>query len=202
MPAVTRRSRRLLAVAVLLVSLLARPRPVFACSCAPPDAPPIAFSRAEAVFSGTVIWVNSLDGLPLLRDLGRSLPRLYSAFPSNGQVFLLVTDSWKGLTTTSVTLPAGSGWRLCGYPFVIGGQYLIYAATGAAGLGTSLCSRTTDLASAAVDLAYLGTLPPLTLTPALPWPLYLCLASAVGALAFAIWAVRRKAKLRARRTAS
>jgi hypothetical protein len=106
------------------------------------------------VFSGTVIWVNSLDGIPLLRDLGRSLPRL------------------------------------------------IYATTGAAGLGTSLCSRTTDLASAAVDLAYLGTLPQLTLTPALPWPLYLCLASAVGALAFAIWAVRRKAKLRARRTAS
>ncbi len=154
------------------------------------------------MFSGIVLWVNDLNGIPLLRDLGRYWPRLYSLVPSGGRVDLLVLESWKGVTTTSVTLDAGSAWGMCGYTFTLGGQYLIYASHSASGLSTNLCTRTNDLVSATTDLVYLRTLTGLALTPTLPWPLYLCLASAVGALAFAIWAVRRKAKLRARRTAS
>ena len=202
MPAMLRRSWRLLAVAALLGVMLTWPKSAFACSCALPDAPPIAFGRADAVFSGIVLWVNDLNGIPLLRDVGRYWPRLYSLVPSGGRVDLLVLESWKGVTTTSVTLDAGSAWGMCGYSFTLGGQYLIYASRSASGFSTNLCTRTNDLVSATTDLVYLRTLTGLALTSTFPWPLYLCLAFALGVLLFAIWTIRRRAIPPARKSAS
>lgn len=44
----------------------------------------------------------------------------------------------------------------CGYPFMVGRRYLVYAATNSRGLSTSYCTPTKPLAEAKADLAILG----------------------------------------------
>jgi hypothetical protein len=121
-----------------------------------------------AVFTGTVTNIaGGGTGLarildPIRRWLGLGITS--SADPVS--VTVQVQTAWKGVTTTPVLVQTAASGASCGYHFVTGRQYLIYAYGDGARLGTGLCTRTTVLSQAAADLAYLQTVPPLTVTPA------------------------------------
>ncbi len=157
----------------LLIGQLALPSPVSACSCVEPGAPVVEFTQYEAVFTGKVIAVTAKPS-PAIALLGRLLSRigqyptfLYSDRFWGNDVTFTVNKSWKGVTTTKVTIHTGSGGGDCGYGFIQGDDYLVYAYNAQNGdrLGASICSRTTVVSSAAEDLSFLNTMPTLPLTP-------------------------------------
>lgn len=157
----------------LLIGQLAMPTPVSACSCVEAGAPVVQFTQYDAVFTGKVIAVaaKSSPVIDLLRKLF-SRNSLYPAFLYSDRfwgndVTFTVNKSWKGVTTTKVTIHTGSGEGDCGYGFIQGDDYLVYAYNAQNGdrLGASICSRTTVVSRAAEDLSFLNTMPTLPLTP-------------------------------------
>lgn len=126
------------------------PAPAHACSCAEIPAPETALQRSAAVFSGIVLSV---------RELNNSRIRS-SADPV--EVTFRVTEVWKGVDSDRLTLRTAASTASCGFGFVKGMPYIVYAQDTPNGLTTGLCTRTADLALAAEDLAALGkgTVPP------------------------------------------
>ncbi|MEK7324929.1 MAG: hypothetical protein AAB217_06690, partial [Chloroflexota bacterium] len=135
---------RLLAIGILLASLLAQPRPASACSCIPPDPPPVAFTNAHAVFVGSVTAIN--DPAWLARTFP-FLPIVYSSADPVAVNFQ-VSDSWKGVTTTTVVIRTAVSGASCGYTFNVGRQYVVYAYQYSGELETNICTRTSEVALA------------------------------------------------------
>ncbi len=185
-------------LAAILVALLARPVPVWACSCAMPGTPAQAYSQAQAVFVGTVTGVRNNQTPGWLAPLLQRLPGYQ--FPSPVQAEFNVSAAYKGLTVSSVVVNTGAGDADCGYAFAPGGQYVVYTYGQDGGQYTNICMRTSDVAYAVDDLAYLQTLTPLALAPAsaaFPWPLLAVGAVAlvvVAALAALAWGALRKGR--------
>jgi hypothetical protein len=134
----------LMALVILTVS---QTNCVFACSCLPPGPPEEALSNATAVFSGTV---TTMDGAV---DAGAEAPI---------RVTFAVSEIWKGPEQAMIVATTSGSSASCGFGFVQGQEYLVYASTVDDSLQVSLCSRTTQLAMAGEDLAALGegTTPP------------------------------------------
>ncbi|MEO9308881.1 MAG: hypothetical protein ABI337_01130 [Nitrososphaera sp.] len=107
----------------------------FACSCQPPKPPPEEFARADAVFMGTVINLDSYQG------------------HITGAEFE-VQKIWKGISTSSVHVSNWAGTS-CEYDFVVNQTYVVYA-YGSDSLSTHQCTRTTLLTNAYDDLRSLG----------------------------------------------
>ena len=155
----------------MLVILFASPAPVKACLCGDGYAPAEVFMDADAVFAGKVITVS--DGYsPVIVFLDRILVRLnLSPFSSNlpkiGVTFR-VSQSWKGVSTTNVTVGRSFGSDCSNDQFTPGADFLVYArqwnSTNPA-LEVTRCSRVIGLSHATEDLYYLNTLPTLPLTP-------------------------------------
>jgi hypothetical protein len=169
---------RLMSVLLLLFMMFAIPQPAGACSCVMPGPPVVEFSQYDAVFSGRVTGiVNKLNpAIAFIQRIGIALgfdPFIFytDRFWGN-RVTFEVTNSWKLVDTTSIQVSTGSGGGDCGYGFSIGNDYLVYAYDdpGEPGidLGTSICTRTTDLSTAAEDLAFLKTKPTIPLTQSPP----------------------------------
>jgi hypothetical protein len=148
----------LLALFAAFAALFALPQVCFACSCLPPGPPLAALAEADAVFRGKVVEMERMsEGNRLLR------------------VKIQVTSVWKGAVTTETLVQTTDNSAACGFPFQIGGDYLIYADTSTADTPNGppiapytahLCSRTRSIGQAADDLAALGPgQPP---TPGLP----------------------------------
>jgi hypothetical protein len=73
-------------------------------------------------------------------------------------VLLEVRDVWKGVDTTQVWVWTAKHGESCGYEgFEVGQEYVVFAYGEPERLETGLCERTKPLASAAADLAALGT---------------------------------------------
>jgi hypothetical protein len=128
-----------------------------------PGAPAEAFAQADAVLMGEVTAIADRNPLPFSSWLQRwfNVPVAYGR-----EVNVAVANAWKGLSTTTATLFTGYGDADCGYTFVVGTTYVIYAHETADGLETNICTRTAEVSGAADDLLYLGTQSALTLTPA------------------------------------
>ena len=178
---------RLLPLAALSAFLLAPPSPAWACSCVPPDPPPIAFANTDAVFAGRVTQISD--------------PRWPGGLVSSAdpvRVVFQVNDSWKGVTTTTVLIATAVSGASCGYTFDVGRQYVVYAYNNNGVWGTNMCTRTNDVANAAVDLTYLNTLPKLALvstSPSVPVAAYVVGAAIALALAAAsVWLFTRLMK--------
>lgn len=202
--------RRWLAMVVVvsvLIATFAWPRTVSACSCAMPGTPAQAFSLSDGVFVGQVTGIGEAVPAfiaPLVYELARSVPGLQ---PPYGRVISFqVTDSWKGVTTTAVTVRTGYGDADCGYKFSVGQMYLVYAHQGgypdlnSREWSANICSRTAEISAAAADLLYLQPLPKLTLTPA-PTSLWSLACAGAALLLFAglsgaFWLRRRRDALR------
>ena len=159
---------RVAALAVLLAALLSAPaRPAWACSCVPPQGPAVALNDAAAVFSGTVTGITdrgSFNWMDRVRQFLGQPPQ--SAFMASRLVTLSVADSWKGVTETPVSVGTTGSSASCGYDFVLGGQYVVYAYADGGQLLTNICLRTVELSQAATDLSYLQTRPSLPITAA------------------------------------
>jgi hypothetical protein len=133
-----------LLAAVLLAALLApATRLAYACSCAEPDPPQLALDKAAAVFAGQVRRVDLTAG---------------TLISSNDPVTVGfdVRQVWKGPVAATLAAQTARSDASCGYSFMAGQAYLIYASGSESNLQVTLCSRTRPLGNAAEDLAVLG----------------------------------------------
>lgn len=135
-------------LAIGLLSLLALPDTCFACSCPPPRPPTEATAGATTVFRGRVT-ATTLEGAPQGYRYRRAT--------------FQVDTVWKGALGREVVIFTGGGGGDCGYDFVPGQEYVVYARQSPggsllpAGLVTGICERTRPVSSAAEDLAALGS---------------------------------------------
>jgi len=112
-----------------------------ACSCLPPPPPAKAFAEADAVFIGKVVSFE-LTG---------------DAFSSRLAKFS-ITKIWKGERSAVSEILTANNSAACGYEFLIGESYIIYAYQASDGkLHTNICTRTRPARLAAEDLKYLAT---------------------------------------------
>jgi hypothetical protein len=137
---------RLCAPSVVVLATVLSARAAVACSCADPGPPCRAFPQADAVFVGQV---EAID------DRGEAATP--GAFR---QVRLVVEENFRGAGVkpgASLEVVTGFGGGDCGYGFERRQRYLVYAQHRAGGgaLYAGICSRTSRLADATDDLAYL-----------------------------------------------
>ena len=175
---------RLFVIGGLIAAQFVIPSPASACSCVYPGTPAEQYSVSAAVFAGEVTGVsNNYNPIisifaRVLAELGQYPSFLYTYRFSGYDVTFNVQTSWKGISTTHITLSTGSGGGDCGYSFITGNTYLVYAwqSDSFDHLSAGICSRTNELTVAAEDLSYLNTLPTITLTPVFDYS-WLCWAA-------------------------
>lgn len=116
-----------------------------ACSCAELPSAEEEFERSQAVFRGKVMDVRekrSLNG-----ELAKS-------------VLFEVESIWKGIKQSQVIIITGLGGGDCGFNFIEGQTYLVYASEstmyGEKSLVTTVCNRTNKLSVLQEDLTILG----------------------------------------------
>jgi hypothetical protein len=128
---------------LLVVFAVIPAQQAYACSCIPPAPPLESMANSDAVFSGKVMRIDS-DEAPIIN----------SADPV--KVVFNVSRVWKGPEEGAIALSTARESASCGYNFVVGEEYLVYATNSETGLTTGLCNRTMPLSSAGEDLAALG----------------------------------------------
>jgi hypothetical protein len=116
-----------------------------ACSCAELPTAAEELERSKAVFSGKVLDIKnkrSADGY------------------MTKSVLFEVTNTWKGVTQSQITITTGQGGGDCGFTFTEGQEYLVYAYEsdmyGSKALVTGICDRTNYMTSLKDDLHILG----------------------------------------------
>ena len=72
------------------------------------------------------------------------------------QVTFAISKVWKGTDQPTIEVLTSASSASCGFEFVQGEEYLVYASESEGRLQTNLCSRTALLAMAGDDLAVLG----------------------------------------------
>ncbi len=110
-----------------------------ACSCAHPDPPLEALAASDAVFTGRVVAIDGDE-----------------SYAYRLRVSFAVQACWKGAETSTVLVFTADNDAACGFPFLLGGEYIVYASHANDALHTNLCTRTRPLAFAAEDLDALG----------------------------------------------
>jgi hypothetical protein len=187
-----------LLVAAFLLGVIARPAPLWACSCIMPSPPPQALQETDFVFTGQVTNVINPSQIPGLGLIGQWYTTWTQSPPTANfnmeHASFAVIDSWKGVETSTVTVYTAGNDGMCGIGFITGQQYLVYGYRDEGGaIQANICSRTTDISNAGTDLAYLNTQPTLTLNPAplpiLPIVVGVGLLIVLGAAGF--WVMRR-----------
>ncbi|MEK4464430.1 hypothetical protein MHB56_19735 [Paenibacillus sp. FSL H8-0315] len=145
------RSPMMIFLGVLLIFtalLTVRPSVTYACSCVMPAEPLEALEKSTAVFVGKVVDMKE----PSQGNI------ISSADPV--KVTFEVDSSWKGVEGNQVTLTTALSSASCGFEFVEGESYIVYAYARDGGesgnLEASLCSRTKRLTADSVDLKELG----------------------------------------------
>lgn len=143
-----------------LFGLFAAPQACLACSCIAPGSPTEELARAAVVFRGRVTAIAT-ERAPAGNQYQR--------------VTFQADTVWKGSITHEVAVYTSSSSASCGYPFMQGEEYLVYASrTGDSGpplefpanaLAVSLCSRTSLVSEAGEDFAALGPGSPVTASP-------------------------------------
>ena len=123
-------------------ALLMYPQPGYASKCAVPGTPSVELARSAAVFEGEVISVRRADESGVV-----------DATTGPTTIGFEVRTVWKGPTDPTMELTTSPSRESCGYPFVEGATYIVYAATGSS---VSACSRTLPLSEAVQDLSELG----------------------------------------------
>jgi hypothetical protein len=136
---------RVLVVLTLLVVVWTRE--ASACSCGGVPAAPCEVAwGSDAVFAGSVRSIEQVkdpDNPPFSANL----------------VTIEIERGFINASPGTIQITTGLGGGDCGYGFVTGRQYLVYASKTQSGrLSTGSCSRTRPLEDAAEDVAYLATL--------------------------------------------
>jgi len=127
-------ARVTLAFVAVFCGVLLSPDVVWSCSCDERKSVKNELRDAAAVFFGEVVDIES--------D-----PRRGKGFFTNDTVSFLVDVAWKGISTRKIRVMTVDDEGACGFPFVKGETYLVYAfecKNCPDGLSTHLCTRTTD----------------------------------------------------------
>lgn len=133
-----------------VLGLLFAPSITFACSC---SLSPIGKTekqliklerkKSQAVFSGEVAEIIA--------------PKTISGEEAwTAEIRFKVLQTWKGVTTQTVSVFTANRCCICGYKFAVGERYLVYAYSSDKALGTNFCTHTKTLSEADVDLKVLG----------------------------------------------
>ena len=125
-----------LAAVLAALTALTSAGAAYACSCVAPPPPKEALAASDAVFTATVLAIDTTQ--------------------TNRQVRVRVESSWKGAKCGEMTIVTGLNDADCGYDFQVGTSYLIYADRNKGNLTTGICTRTTPTAQASEDLTALG----------------------------------------------
>lgn len=125
---------------VLAVSSWSVGAEAYACSCMKLT-PEEGLSSSHAVFSGEVTNITKNEATRF----------------GGLEVTLRVKKVWKGAPSEEIKVHTAGSSAACGYPFVQGKTYLVYAVHDDADpMRVSLCSRTALLEDAGEDLQFLG----------------------------------------------
>jgi hypothetical protein len=146
--------RRFYLLAAALMMGVAAPRAAAACDC-------VQSTTCQGVLRSSAVFVGRVVGIKDATVPARP-PATLEVFGGRLVTFRVV-ERFFGVTESDVTVRTGMGGGDCGYGFVVGTTYLVYAYTLADGsLTTSICSRTQPSSSAGADLKYLRglTTPP------------------------------------------
>ena len=131
---------RWLFVCLLGVSSFALTSEASACSCMRLT-PAEGLSSSQAVFTGEVVSVEKNETTKF----------------GGLEATLRVEDVWKGDIGAQVVVHTAASSAACGYNFVVGTKYLVYAYTDETDpMRVSLCSRTAPVENAKEDLDSLG----------------------------------------------
>ena len=120
--------------------------PSSACTCVPSTDLYSEYVSSDAVFLGEVTEMSNAGG-----------------YPSNLLVTFRVENRWKGDVPGTAQLLTADNGASCGYHFIVGTRYLVFAYLGTdLVLRTSLCSRTHEALPADPDVILLdaGPIPP------------------------------------------
>lgn len=129
--------------------LLGTTEQAYACKCVVPGSPSEELEKFDAVFTGRVLSVeHSFD------------PNASSFSPGDHTTISFSVDTvWKGTVDKNIDITTPPTGGSCGFAFVEGEEYIVYAYEGAEqtdNLSVSICSRTALLAEAQADLDALG----------------------------------------------
>lgn len=119
----------------------------YACSCAYARTPEEALNRSHTAFAGKVLDVK------LTYDLSDNYGAATIAY--RNLVLFEIMESYKGVAQTQIIVDAGLGEDSCGYDFIPGESYLVYASNVGKKnieLKTGLCSGTKKLAMAGNEI--------------------------------------------------
>jgi len=130
---------RLLAISFVMVIAVISPAKACVCAQPTPGTPAELAVHEQLAFASAVFEASVLSN-----DVGseRSETRMH------------VTRVWKGDVSERLTIVQEGGD--CQFPFAERQTYIVYAARTSSGFNTNLCSGTTDLPHASVDLRILG----------------------------------------------
>ena len=138
------KSTRLLATCFFGLGMLSFQESLLACSCVPPSPPKQAVEEADAVFLGTVEKFE-IDKPPA--------PEGNAEGEAKRIATVRVRVSWKGVEDPIVRVATALYGPTCGYDFIVGADYLVYAdRVGQNLLVTSTCSRTKPVGATIGDV--------------------------------------------------
>lgn len=144
-------SVRVVGIAILVgvLWLVGNTEQAYACSCVEPGAPIEELETSAAVFAGRVVSVDGAfdpDEAPYSPE-------------DRTTVEFEVGAVWKGLVHERMYVTTRPDGASCGFTFVEGEEYVVYAHDSAevdGGYGVYLCSRTALLSQAQADIDALG----------------------------------------------
>ena len=146
------RSRLLYLCATVFAMLLCAPVAALACSCSQERPSCEDFGSSRAVFVGKVVGAKEQreekneDGTTTTYQVG--------------EIYFSVEQSFLGVKSSRIVIHSGTGGADCGYWFLKGERYLVYAyGESMDSLGTNICTRTKPLEAAEEDLDFLRTMP-------------------------------------------
>ena len=139
-------SKRSFLAALLVAGLAVSPRTAGACSCTGEPSFDLAVSSSRQIFRGTVLDVRSAEP-----------EHSYMVWAT-----LVVERAWKGTPGDTTSILTGQDDGICGFHFVPGETYLVYAQAYGAGdiMFTHSCSRSHEAWAGDPDPAALDAVTP------------------------------------------
>jgi hypothetical protein len=118
-----------------------------ACTCMAPATAAEAFQQSSAVFRGKVnrIYQSLWDTVGVTRT-------------GNYRVKFEVMKRWKGAQAKSIVVVTRLSGEACGFPFEEKKEYLVYVASGPAGIETGICTGTKSVVGADLEMGQLDQL--------------------------------------------
>lgn len=147
-----------------LVALLVLAQPAIPCSCGYVRPVAEALDQSSLVVLARVAqmdyrysWWHRVKACLGLGPDGGDIAEYYDFY--GYRVTLTVERAWKGASdSASLTILTGTGGGDCGYPFVVGESYLVYASPTSVGLpSTTICHRTRPVSDAQLDIQALDS---------------------------------------------